>query len=227
MAHLIGRIGGTMREIIQFIVFALLLFLATKLFIFIFKRTLLLCQIYSLKKMCGAKITLHSFPFRPMWMMPKGPDISVEILDTVYLLRLYSGGGDFSSVHFVNEKYSAVYIQVKGASRSHRAKINTPSLTGGINIGTKVYILPEFDVPTELRSRRGIDIVKVMLLNPAPSAMTYVTEEKTSIRVAFTGDEFYGMKVFTGSTFINHADRESRNPKKKKYPEFDYFEDFQ
>lgn len=161
-----------------------------------------------------------------MWLTPSGPDISVEILDTVYLIRLYSGGGDFSSVHFVNEKYSAVYIQVKGASRVHRARVNTPSLTGGINIGTRVYILPEFKVPEDISKRRGLRVVKVFLLNPAPSAMTYVTEEKTSIQIAFTGDEFYGMKVFTASTFVNHADRESRNPKKKEYPEFDYLEDF-
>ena len=161
-----------------------------------------------------------------MWMTPSGPDITVEILDTVYLIRLYSGGGPFSSVHFINEKYSAVYIQVRGATRARRGMATKSSLTGGINIGTKVHILPEFKVPEEIRRRRRINIVKVLLLNPAPSAMTYVTETKTSIRIAFTGDEFYGMKVFTTSTFINYADRESRNPKKTEYPEFEYFEDF-
>ena len=216
-----------MRDILLVALFAIILFLGASLLIFVIKRSILLVGIFSLKKMCDAKITLHTFPFRPMWLTPSGPDISVEILDTVYLIRLYSGGGAFSSVHFVNEKYSAVYIQVKGASRTHRARLNTPSLTGGINIGTKVHILPEFKVPENIRKRRKINIVKVLLLNPAPSAMTYVTEEKTSIRIAFTGDEFYGMKVFTASTFVNYADRESRNPKKREYPDFEYFEDFQ
>ena len=214
-----------MRGIIQLLLFLILLFFLLKLLFFVIKRCLLLFNLYSLVGMCNAKITLHSFPFRPMWMMPKGPDVSVEILDTVYLLRLYSGRDGFSSVHFVNERYSAVYMQVRGATRVARARINTPTLTGGINIGTKVNILPDFEVPKEYLD--GREIVKVLLLNPSPSALTYVTEEKTSIRIAFTGDELYGMKVFTASTFVNHADRESRKPRDKstEYAEFDYFTD--
>ena len=172
--------------------------------------------------MCNAKITLHTFPFRPMWAVSEKPDISVRILDTVYLLRIYSGGGIASSVHFVNEKFSVVYTQVKGGMRTSRTKTGTPSLAGGVNIGTKVRILPEMKLPKEYEDSR-LTVEKILLLNPAPGDLTFVTEEKTSIRVAFTGDEMYGMKVFTASTFMRYADRESRKPRVEKPTEFDYY----
>ena len=215
-----------MIDIINLILFIVPVIAALRITYWLSKRLKLITRLYSLKRECGASVKFTRFPLLPTICISSQPDAIVEIGNTVYLIRLYSGGGAFSSVHFINEKYSAVYIQVKGATRARRAMVYRSSLTGGINIGTKVHILPEFKVPENIRKRRKINIVKVLLLNPAPSAMTYVTEEKTSIRIAFTGDEFYGMKVFTASTFVRYADRESRNPKKNEYPEFEYFEDF-
>jgi len=44
----------------------------------------------------------------------------------------------------------------------------------------------------------------------APGELSYVSKEKTSVKIAFTDDEVYGMKVFTSSTFASYADRMSR-----------------
>jgi hypothetical protein len=56
----------------------------------------------------------------------------------------------------------------------------------------------------------GKNIVSVLILNPSPSVLSYVSDEKTSIKIAFTGDEMYGIKVFTGSTFLRYIDRMKR-----------------
>ena len=40
--------------------------------------------------------------------------------------------------------------------------------------------------------------------------VTYVTEEKTSISGAFTGDKVLGTVIFTSSTFPKYAEREYR-----------------
>ena len=53
-------------------------------------------------------------------------------------------------------------------------------------------------------------IREALILNPAPCEVSYVTEKKTSIRVAFTGDKVYGTEIFTATTFVNHIERESR-----------------
>ena len=52
--------------------------------------------------------------------------------------------------------------------------------------------------------------------------MSYVTEGKTSIKVAFTGDEVYGRKIFTASTFEIFVDREARRIRnEREMPERD------
>ncbi len=213
-----------MRGIVDLLLFILGLYLVTRLTVFFFKRTVMLLRIFSLSKMCGAKISLHSFPYRPMFMTTKNHDIRVEILDTVYLIRLYSGGGVVKNVHFASDEYSCVYTQVKGAMRSYRkaAGQNTPALTSGLNISSRVLVLPPLEVP-ECEKLTGKRIVRVILMCPSPGSVSYVTEEKTSVQIAFTGDEVYGAKVFTASTFVRYADRQSRIDRQRIESEYDYF----
>ncbi len=216
-----------MADIIELIITVIFLWL---LFIFIgfaSKRIYLIIKLTELCKYCKSNFSLHSFIFRPNWLCPEKSDIMLEILDTVYHIRLYSGGGIANSVHFANEEYSAVYIKVKGASRSVRAATaNTLALSAGLNIFAKVY----YHKPLLINEEAGKRVVRVLLLNPAPAALSYVTEEKNSIRIAFTGDEMYGMKVFTASTFATYAEREyreelRRREEAKQSPTY-YFDDF-
>ena len=213
-----------MRGIIDLLLFIVAAYFVIKLVVFIFKRTVMLVRIFSLKKMCGARISLHSFPYRPMWMTTKKPDIRVEILDTVYLIRLYSGGGLTKNVHFASEEYSCICTQIKGALKVYRkvAGRTTPSITSGMNVASRVLVLPPLEVP-EVEKLTGKHIERVLLMCPTPSAVSYVTEEKTSVQIAFTGDEVYGIKVFTASTFQRYADRQSRMIRPRKESEYDYF----
>lgn len=173
-------------------------------------RITLLRRLSKLKKECGAKITLHKSPMRPMWRTTKAPDITVEILNTVYLIRLYSGIGRLRSVHFANEEYSCVYLRLRVSARApHGTGANSLAMTPGVNLAAKVRRIAPMEIPEEY-AQTDKKVVKVMVLNPAPAVLSYVTAEKTSIKIAFTGDELHGQKVFTADSFMRYADRMKR-----------------
>ncbi len=219
-----------MNDIIQLLIIIFIIVLIFKLGVWFSKRTLLLIKIYGLRKQCDAKISLQKFPYRPMWMTTGKPDIKVEILDTVYLIRIYSGGGISRNVHFADECYSASYISTVAGVPRRRGRQRMPQnpLMSGLNVSTKVIYTPPLEVKNDDPRKK---VVPVLLLNPAPGNLSYVTEEKTSIQIAFTGDDMYGMKVFTASTFAIYADRMKREELRLRrenalsgYARFDYFD---
>lgn len=201
-----------MVDIINLILFIVLLTLVCRLSIWISKRISMIIKINSLKEDCNANIKFARFPFLPTSLMSKKPDIIVEIGDTVYLIKLYSGG-TMKFVHFASPEYSVRFSKM----RAGRFVINTrwrsgafSAVNSSFNVGARVFIMPEFPIPDELDGVYGKKIERVLLFNPAPFEVSYVTEEKTTIKLAFTGDEFYGTKIFTASSFVAYADRETR-----------------
>ena len=195
-----------MEQILSFIIFVLLLVLVGKLVIFIGKRLGMLAKIYALKKQCDAKITLHSFVLRPMWWKCKTPDITVQIRDTVYRLHLYNGGGRARYVHFASDRFSVVYSKWKTVMRSSLGVQGLPR-----NLGLTLSVKGEVNVIEPLSSYQGRGRVEnILLFSPAPEEVSYVTEEKTSIKLAFTGDTLYGYKIFTPSSFATYAERKWR-----------------
>lgn len=186
---------------------------------FIWIRCGTLIKLSKLKGLVGAKITYLRFPFLPTAFASEKADISVEILDTVYLLRLYSGGGVTKFVHFASEKYSVRYSRIRTGRFVIQGRIRSRFITfadSAFNVGTKVIILPPFPIPEDDRYF-GKRIERILLFSPAPNEVSYVTKEKTSIRTAFTGDEMYGIKIFTGSSFVSYADRETRKHDEMRY----------
>ena len=210
-----------MVDIINLILFVILALILVKLILRTAKRVQLIIKLNSLKKDCKASVRFHRFPFLPTALMSENPDVSVEIGDTVYLIRLYSGG-KLKYVHFASPKYSVRFSRMKAGifsvNRRGRASIAVP-MGDTYNTQMKVFIIPELKTPEWAKSGHSErKIENVMIFNPAPTEVSYVTEEKTTIKVAFTGDEFYGMKIFTASSFVAYADRETR-----KYDELIYF----
>ena len=138
------------------------------------------------------------------------PDITVEIGNTVYLIRIYSGVSSHRSVHFASEEFSCVYLRFRVSARApHGTGANSLAMSPGINLAAKVRYIPPLAVPEEYEGAER-RVVRVMILNPAPSVLSYVTEEKTSIKIAFTGDDLHGLKVFTAESFMHYADRMMR-----------------
>ncbi len=201
-----------MTDIINFILVVIAASVIYRFVSWVWRRASLCIKLAELKKMCGAKITYRRFPFLPTSWASEKADIIVEILDTVYLIRLYSGGGITRFVHFASPKYSVRYSRVKTGRFVVSGRIRSRFITfadSAFNVGTRVIILPDFPIPEDDRFY-GKKVERVLLFNPAPNEVSFVTEEKTSIRTAFEGDDMYGIKVFTGSTFISYADRETR-----------------
>ncbi len=201
-----------MTDIINLILVITGLVLVFRFSLWFWRRSMLCIRLASLKKLCGAKITYQRFPFLPTGMASEKADIIVEILDTVYLIRLYSGGGITKFVHFASNKYSVRFSKLRTGRFVINGRIRSRFVSfadSAFNVGTKVIILPDFPIPEDDRFY-GKNVERIILFNPAPNDVSYVSEKKTSIKTAFTGDEMYGMKVFTGSSFVAYADRETR-----------------
>lgn len=179
----------------------------------------MLIKLKRLVKEHNGELKLLRFPLLPNSICSQKPDISVRILDTVYLIRLYSGGSKYSLVHFASDRFSVRYVKMAskwatlGGGRGRFAIVDAAQ---AFSAGAKVYVMPPMTVPLKF-DREGLKTEKVILFNPAPNAVSYVTPEKTNIKLAFTGDEFNGMKVFTGSSFVAYADRQTRKDDKMQY----------
>jgi hypothetical protein len=110
-------------------------------------------------------------------------------------------------VHFASKRFAVVF------SRIHF------SISGLLSRGARKGARPSGSVDT---SRQKVHIIEgltydketnvreVIILDPAPAEVTYVTETKTAIKAAYTGDEVYGRMIFTPETFVIYADRRKR-----------------
>ena len=203
-------------NLLLFIISALLIFR----FIFWTSRRIKCCiKLASLKKICDAKIRYNRFPLLPMSIQSENADIEVEILDTVYLIRLYSGGGITKFVHFASPKYSVRFSKFKTGRFVVNGRIRSRFVTfadSAFNVGTRVSIHKDFPIP-DLDRFYGKKIERVLLFAPAPNEVSYVSEEKTSIKTAFSGDLMYGMRIFTASGFVAYADRQTRKNDAMRY----------
>lgn len=213
-----------MKNWFAFLLLAICAVLLYKFLYAISKRIYALIKIHSLKKLADAKITYVRPPFLSFLFTSAKPDVSVRIGDTVYLLRFLSGVSGRYYMHFASENYLVRFTR----SRFHlggRLKIGkryrVTEYSGYVTTDNhSVKILPSLEMGENLSStaengdfsysNNEIKTVPVLLLNPTPCELSYVTKEKTSIKVAFTGDEVFGQKIFTASTFVTFAEREAR-----------------
>ena len=208
--------GRGMVDIINVILFIIALILTVRGTGWTYKRVVMLWKLKRLVKRYDGEVKLLRFPFLPNSLTSAKPDISVRILDTVYLIRLYSGGTRYSLVHFASEKFSVRYVKMasKWVARGGRHAI--VDVAQAFTVRSRVFVTPPMKVPYEYE-RPDLKVEKILLFNPAPNAVSYVTPEKTRIKLAFTGDEFNGMRVFTGSSFVAYADRQTRKDDEMKY----------
>ena len=206
-----------MIEIINILLVALIAFILISFCLWMYKRIALIFKLTRLVKEYSGEIKFLRFPFLPNSISSKKPDISVKILDTVYLIRLYSGGGKNSHVHFASDKFSVRYMKMasKMVSSGRWRTLVVMHTSQAHTVGAKVFVMPPMEAPDELKNHKNIE--RVMIFNPAPNAVSYVTKEKTTIKLAFTGDEMHDMKIFTASSFVAYADRQTRKDDEMMY----------
>ena len=195
-----------MTELIEFI----LIFSACILIIiwlaFFIRRIALFFSLHKLKKQSDTDIKITFLPALFLPFTAKKPLATVRVRKKLFDIYLYNGGGRGRFVHIANEKFTVVFSKLggmasKGASRTlgtnKRVIINLPSGVGR----AKVRLLPEI--------KEGSN-TPLLVFSPAPAELTYVTEERTSIKVAFTGERIGKWQIFTKDTLSRYLDRESR-----------------
>lgn len=203
-----------MTKLLEILIILFVLWTIWNLVSVISKRLRLVRKLSLLKKMTGAEIKYHRSPLFTFGKPSLTPDITVRIGGTLYLIRLYNGGGIGKIVHFASPKFTVRFSRMRTANyvRRGRSTALIPS-KHGFAIGTRVIPVSPVD-RSAFPPGDGLKVVPVWIFNPAPGEVSLVTEAKTSIVVAFTGDFVYGEQIFTASTFVAYAERVYREEKR-------------
>ena len=207
--------------VFKILFWAIVFIVAYKIIFAVSKRCFLILKLNSLAKNEIAAVKYKRFPFLSCLCFSKKPDAVIEAGSTIYLVRFISGIGKRYNLHFASKDFFVTYkkLSLYPAGRfvkGLRAKKKAVAPAGASTSSRRVKIMPELILPEEYASFPSsgkYKIEKVILLNPAPGEVSYVSEERTSIKAAFTGDEVNEYKIFTPSTLVTHIDREVRNKK--------------
>jgi hypothetical protein len=202
-----------MTQILQFLLTVAAIVLIAGLCNQLYRRIYLVRVIKRISSIEGVSASWLKNPFISLVRLSDTPEIAVKIYDDCYLIRLYNGGGGGNAVHFATEKFTVCYSRIKIKNAVYTPKRGRLFTLSGFNVGARVKVMPDLVIPDELNTSK---YTEVLLFNPAPTEVSYVVKEKTSIKVAFTGDEIFGRRIFTTSTFEIFVDREARRIKNEQ-----------
>ena len=198
-----------MTDILEFVLIVIGIWLIFSAGFIIWRRCKLYRRINKLKKETGAEVKYTKLPFLSLFKISNTPEITVKLGNKIYLIRTFLGGGIGKVVHFASDEWLVRFSRLRAAGYSKRRLgekiVNARS---GFAVGTKVFRLPKLD--TEAYIEEGKRVIPVIIFNPAPGEVSYVTAEKTAILDAYTGDSVLGTLVFTSSTFPIFVEREYR-----------------
>lgn len=189
--------------LVEFAIIIAALIVIIKIFLFAKRRLSLLFSILSLKKIDTVTVHITNFFALVSKKVTKKPFAKITVGDKIYAIRLFNGKGHSHAAHIVNESFASVFLKTGGA-----VKVRTLSRHAfAVKEAARVY----FPRTVFLPDTAGYpDEIPILIFSPSPRELTYVTAERTSIKAAFTGDEIFGFKVFTKTTFANFIDRDSR-----------------
>ena len=196
-----------MTEVFEFLIILILIAIGIGALIFIVRRIALAIGLRSFGKIDGARVKLHS----PLALLSRGvskrPLISVTVDGATYDVHLFNGVGRTRVVHIASPKFAVVFTRLGGITPRRVSKTLTARpravvvMPSGV-ARAKTRVIPE--------PKRESGHIPVLLFCPEPSELTYVTDERTSIKVAFTGEQVGRWLIFTKSTLIRHVDRRAR-----------------
>ena len=190
------------------IVYVILAYIALQIIRFsrdLIKRRKFVKKIKLLADEVGAKITFHQSPYKSIFKLSAKTEITFETEKAAYHIRMMTSLGFYKRIlHFASPEYIVSFRRFKFVllhASSNIAISHSFIHQDGFNYGCKVRILPKHERVAEVEGKQNID---VFLFNPTPHTVSYVTPEKTSIRMARVDAQIYGNRVFTGSTFAEH-----------------------
>lgn len=178
------------------------------------KRANLNKAVKRLSKIEGVKIFALKNTYLSLLKPSAEAEYYLSIYGDEYLVRAYNGSGSSYAVHFASERFTVKFPRIKSVvfmPNSPRAR--RPITLRGFNFGGVVKVIEPISRPDFMGEGRYTEI---LVFNPAPSDVSYVSKEKTKIKIAFTGDEVYGRRIFTASTFEIFVDREARRKRLEK-----------
>ena len=192
----------------EYIIFAFCFIFALKIVTRVWVRLSDCIRISRLKKI-GASVKFRRFPLASLVFPSKSADVTVTLGDAIYLVRFINGRSSNTYLHFASRDYFVTYkkhmlipsLRRKGGGK----RLSDTTVWRG-----KVSILPTLDGKALTAYPENKKVAEALIVSPIPQEVTYVSETKTSIRLAFTGDEFYGKRIFTAQSFVRYADREKR-----------------
>jgi hypothetical protein len=202
-----------MVDIINFILLVVALILIARFILWSRKRIVMMIRLKGLQRELGAEVKFLRSPFLPTRTNSHKPDLYVKILNTVYLIRLYSGGNKRHMVHFSSERFSVRYMKMamRMLTSSKRRSTGLAYVESGkaFTVTSKVFVSMPLEIPDKI-AEEGIKVERILLFNPAPHAVSVVLPEKTGIKVALVGEEVFGMKIYTGSSFVEYVKMQAR-----------------
>ncbi len=208
-----------MVDVINLILLIVALVLIVRFILWSRKRIIMVIRLKSLHRELGAEVKFLRSPFLPTHTYSQKPDLYVKILNTVYLIRLYSGGNKHHMVHFSSERFSVRYMKMamRMLASSKRRATGLAYVESGkaFTVSSKVFVSRPLETPAKL-AEEGVKVERILLFNPAPHAVSVVLPEKTGIKVAPVGDEVFGMKIYTGSSFVEYAKTQAREGNKNE-----------
>ena len=203
-----------MIKILELLLALIIIVYLSRLISALLKRVNLSKAVKRLSKIEGVKI----FELKNTYLSLLKPSAEAEYYLSVYgdeyLVRVYNGGGSSYAVHFASERFTVKFPRAKSVVfMPNHPRARRPIILKGFNFGGSVKTLEPIQPPEFMREK---EYTEVIVFNPAPSDVSYVSPEKTKIKIAFTGDEVYGRRIFTASTFEIFVDREARRKKHEK-----------
>ena len=224
-----------MSDILLFIRTILLIWGIYKLLRSLIKRIFLVFKLRAFKKETGAKVKYNQNPFTSLWRFSAKPEITVELGNRIYLIRLIGAASKHRRVHFANPEFTVTTKGKRVGSGSKRMVysgrtavrkrfVNAQPNDYPRKVG-KVRILPKLKFDAD-RSFVGKEVVPVLIFNPAPHDVTFVTETKNRVVAAFTGDKVYDQTIFTASSFVTFADRYERERQEAKKSASSFWDEY-
>lgn len=204
-----------MIELTRFIVVIIALIIIYRTAELFVRRAIAVRRIKRLGELRGVKVIFPKSPYLSLFRLSKNPDIIVDMGSKAYIIRLISGKGKLKRVHFASPEFFVVFNRTVLLTGTTGRRFRVAKRAGhtALTLNRRTYILPPLKIPKEYNKRHDLDereIIPTLIFSPAPHAVSYVTPERTSIKVAFTGDEIFGARIYTASTFERYIDRESR-----------------
>ena len=188
--------------ILEFIILTLMIYLTVKLICYTVARVRLYFSVLALGSISGVSLVSLSPVAFILPFVTKRAAAYVSVRDKTYAIRIFNGRGMAYAAHIASARYATVFMKSGTVARARRVRDGFRTVAEGSRVyRAKTLLLPDMTEP---------GVTPLLVFVPEPRELTYVTKKRTSIRVAFVGDEVFGIRVFTKRTLVSFIDRDSR-----------------